>query len=287
MRAEPSTAAVTVLVPTIGRRELLHRCVASLAACRPRAAEILIVDQSPDEVGRAVLEGIGLRDARVLRSSPPGIARALNVGLRAAAHPHVLVTHDDCTVAADWVAVGRRLLADDDHRIVTGRVLAPEGAGHVPSTIDHPDPRHYDDPLDGHVLFPNNMALSPARVLALGGFDERFATAAEDNDLCFRWLASGRPIDYDPALVVWHHDWRGPAELRRLYVGYWEAQGRFYAKHLRADRRIVAYLRRDVRNGVREVARIARHGRPVEPSIFHGMFRGLARGLVGGAIRRP
>ena len=39
---------VSVIVPTIGRVGLLERCLGSLSQCRPRPAEILVVDQSND-----------------------------------------------------------------------------------------------------------------------------------------------------------------------------------------------------------------------------------------------
>jgi glycosyltransferase involved in cell wall biosynthesis len=35
---------VTVVVPTIGCPELLEACLASLAACEPRADEVLVAD---------------------------------------------------------------------------------------------------------------------------------------------------------------------------------------------------------------------------------------------------
>ena len=38
-------------------------------------------------------------------------------------------------------------------------------------------------------------------------------------------------------MVVWHHDWRTPAALERMYQGYAYSDGKFFAKHLlRRDR---------------------------------------------------
>ena len=50
----------------------------------------------------------------------------------------MLFTDDDCTVEPSWVAAGVGALGRDPPAIVTGRVLAPDDAGHVPSTIDDP-----------------------------------------------------------------------------------------------------------------------------------------------------
>jgi hypothetical protein len=52
---------------------------------------------------------------------------------------------------------------------------------------------------------------------------------------------------FEPVLVVWHNDWRTPAQLRRLYWRYGRWQGAFYAKYLlQGDRRVLRFLRADV-----------------------------------------
>ena len=42
-------ARVTVVLPTIGRPELVRSCLDSLARCEPRADEILVIDSSKDD----------------------------------------------------------------------------------------------------------------------------------------------------------------------------------------------------------------------------------------------
>ena len=81
------------------------------------------------------------------------------------------------------------------------------------------------------LLFPANMVFHRAELMAIGGFDEAFARAAEDGDLCLRWLRSGRTPRYEPALTVWHRDWRSRDEIAALHVRYAFDQGRMYGKH--------------------------------------------------------
>ena len=145
-------AAVTVLVPTVGREGLLERCLGSVLACDPPAAEVLVVDQSGAGEVVALVERLGPPVRRV-RCDGRGTARAMNVGLAAATHDTVLGTHDDCTVEPDWVGRGAALADAHPGALLTGRVLPPEGSPYVPSTKDDPRPHDYTGRLtSGRVL---------------------------------------------------------------------------------------------------------------------------------------
>jgi glycosyltransferase involved in cell wall biosynthesis len=221
-----------------------------------------------------------------------GISAALNAALEHATNDLVLVTHDDCRVASDWVRVAHDRLQASPEILFTGRVL-PDGTGTgVPSTKTDPLPAEYRGQSRCDVLFPNNMAMSASAAAALGGFDERYTTAAEDNDFCYRWLRAGRTIRYEPDLLVWHSDWRTPADLALLYKRYWRAQGQLYGNYLaQGDMGLVPSLVRNLGSGVIGPLRrrFGRHGRhQAHPDLTYGAVPGLARGL-GDALcsRRP
>jgi GT2 family glycosyltransferase len=281
-----SVMPVTVAVPTIGRPQLLRQCLASIAACDPRAAEILVVDQSGLSEVAAAVQTAG---AQLVRCEGRGASRALNAALRAAAYDVVLVTNDDCTVASDWVAVAWEHMEPNADAIVTGQVRAGGDGeqGLVPSTNLDPLPHDYSGQVVYWALYGGNMALPRDAILALGGFDERrgLELAAEDCDLCYRWTKAGRPLRYEPDLVVWHHDWRTPGELHARYVQYGRGQGAFYAKHIRAgDRRALRFLLRDLQWGLRGLAAGIIRRRPAWTDERRGLLRGLPSGLWHGWV---
>jgi O-antigen biosynthesis protein len=279
------TVAASVVIPTIGRLDLLDQCLRSVLACDPGAEEVLVVDQSGGSDVAALVDRLGGGALRRLACEGRGIGLAMNVGLAAAEHDTVLVTHDDCVVEPDWVRRGTELAATHPGTMFTGRVLPPDGSAYVPSTKSDPRPHDYTGTVTSGVLYPANMVASRSAIQAIGGFDERpgLLVAAEDNDLCYRWLVAGRALRYEPGLVVWHHDWRTPEQLVRTHVGYARAQGAFYAKHLYAgDRRVLPLLRWDLRHGLRSVARGVVRRTPRWQDPYREMVVSLLRGLVAG-----
>jgi GT2 family glycosyltransferase len=274
-------APVSVVIPTIGRVEVLEACLESLSRCRPRAAEILVVDQSGGPSVAEVVDRFADVGGRVVECPGRGVALAANLGLRLAGHEVVLGTHDDCTVASSWVGVGYERGTANPGAILTGRVLPAGEPSAVPSTIEDPNPHDYTGEVHCAKLYPSNMVLWRSAVLAFGGFDNRIPVA-EDNDLCYRWLRAGRRLLYEPELVVWHHDWRSPEELERLYVRYAHSQGIFYAKHLRRrDLTVLRYIARDLYEGLRGLLAGLR-GHPRWADWRQGQLRGLPKGLVEG-----
>jgi GT2 family glycosyltransferase len=282
-----SRAEVSVVVPTIGRPRLLRDLLASLAACDPAPSEILVVDQTSDGVSQPVVEQYAAHAARIVPCDGSGVARARNVGLERASHEIVLYTDDDCTVARDWVGRAVGCMRARPEGIVTGRVLPAGDPNRVPSTKQHTDPREYTGQRVFDVLFSGNMAVPRSLVLELGGFDEALSPA-DDNDLCYRWLRAGFPLRYEPAMVVWHRDWRTASALDRLAVDYARGQGAFYGKHVRrGDMRMLAFAARDLSAGLRGTAATWARGRRDGFDWRLGVLRGLPRGFVKGLRLAP
>lgn len=276
---------LSVVIPTIGRAKLLAECLHSVTNCRPRAGDVVVVDQSHDPEVARVVDRFADLGARLVPCPGIGISRGRNVGLREAAHDVVLVTDDDCTVAEDWVAVAWAAMERDSEKIVTGPVFAGGDPRIVPSTRDLTHERDFTGLVRSDLLSPNNMALNRSLAVALGGFDERFGPreVAEDGDFCYRWLKAGHRMHFEPKLRVWHHAWRTPEQLERVYVDYMRGVGFLYAKHLRGgDLRVLVYLARTLAAALRGFAAAVVKGRPRWMDPRRGTFRGLPVGLWRG-----
>ena len=278
----PEPAPVSVVLPTIGRPELVRACLDSLARCAPRADEILVVDSSDDDLVAGVVAGFARMGARRIGCRTLGLGSAFNLGLHEARHEIVLLTNDDCTVEPSWVERGFRHASRDQDTIVTGRVRPQGDPAVVPSTNDDPVAREYSRQV-AFVLYTQCMALHRSALLGFGGFDGRIQPSAEDNDLSYRWLRAGLRIRYEPDFVVWHHDWRSREQLERLYVDYGIGQGMVYGKHLRrGELAVLPLLGATVYWSARAVvARLVRGAEP-RPDPRLGMLRGLPTGLVRG-----
>jgi GT2 family glycosyltransferase len=276
---------VSVIVPTIGRVELLKRCLGSLSECSPRPAEILVVDQSGDGAVSQAVATFARAGARTVPCDGRGTSQARNVGLLHASSDIVLFTDDDCTADRTWVGAAWESMRGATRGVpgmVTGRVLPHGDRERIPSVKEDLRPHDYSGGADIGALFSNNMAVERSAVLAVGGFDERFESVAEDVDLCFRWLRSGHGLRYEPSLVVWHHDWRTDAQLETLYRAYWRGTGMFFAKHLHRPEPVVLRLFalslfRVLRGTVRRIVK----GRSRARSSPRGLGREFVGGLVG------
>lgn len=278
--AGQDVAPASVIVTTIGRPAELALTLRALARAAPRPDEVLVVDQSDEDAVAEVAAKFKAAGVRHVRSAGRGAGLAANEGLREARHEAVFFTDDDCTAESNWIQAGLNALDRSPQCIFTGRVLPLGDADLVPTTALHVAPRDYTGDLYCSVLVRSNLVVCRSALSAIGGFDERFETSAEDDDLCYRWLKAGGCVRYEPELVVWHRGWRQPSEVDERYVRYGEEQAWFYLKHLRkGDVRMLRFLGRDLRAAARGlVADVFRRHEGRDPR--RSLARGLLRGLV-------
>lgn len=169
--------AVTVVVPTCGRPELLARCLAALdRQTLPRSEyDVIVVDDS------------------VLHSGP---AAARNRGWRQAQSALIAFTDDDTEPQPHWLENGLRAMQHAD--AAAGRIVMP-----IP---DPPTDYERDaQGLERAEFVTANCFVRRAVLECIGGFDEGFRMAwREDSDLQFRLLRSGARIARAPDAVVVH-----------------------------------------------------------------------------------
>ncbi len=202
----PAQPAVSVVVPTCGRADLLGRCLDALLSQDLPAgqAEIIVVDDQPAQRTYALVNSLAER-ARAAGTALSyaanrgrhGPAAARNIGWRRARAAIVAFTDDDTMPSHGWLRHGLAAFGPDVDA-VCGPVLMP-----IP-----PVPTDYErdaSQLQSAEFVTANCFCRRASLEALGGFDERFRRAwREDSDLHFRLIKADAVIAQAPQAVVVH-----------------------------------------------------------------------------------
>lgn len=214
-------------MPTRGRPDALARCLAALRA-QTAPCELIVADDSPrpdPQVERIARES----GARVLHTLGAGPAAARNAGARAASHPIVCFTDDDCLPDSRWAELLARVcppagaVAGETVNARPGDPLA-EASQLATSELQ----RASLDPATGDLGFAPtcNLAVT-AGIARRFPFDEAFPDAAgEDREWCARIRAAGVPLRYAPYAVVRHEQRLGARGFLRQQLRYGRAAAR-------------------------------------------------------------
>jgi len=296
-----STASdISVVISTRNRAEQLERCVESLRQGRSTPAEIVVVDQSTDDVTAKLTIALTTADCPLVyvRHAGRGLGASQNVGVSRASRPIVAILDDDCVADVEWLnTIARTFGSDSTLDVVTGRVLPLDPVGDrvmpVSSRTSATRQDFVGKAAPWHVGSGNNFALRRETFLAIGGCDERLgpgspAQGGVDMDLFYRLLRSGAKIRYEPDSIVRHERQTKGERLGRrpMYgrgtgaaISLWLKEGDLYAVRLLGEWTLLrgAMAARGAARGdwqrVRE-----------EISMLGGTALGLMQGL---AMRKP
>jgi glycosyltransferase involved in cell wall biosynthesis/GT2 family glycosyltransferase len=238
----------SVIIPTLGRPEVLKSTLESVVACSPQPLEVLVVDGDAARSASRVVEEFGGAPAKVAYvRSPPGLTRQRNEGMRNAAGDVVVFFDDDVIVAADVFEELERVYSDSTVIGATGRVVESKskrivgkhskirsllpGGGREGAFTRYGYPRrivNVDEERDTELMHGSFMS-ARADVAREIGFDEDLPgyALAEDEDFSFRLSRRGR-IRYAPSAVIEH-----------LKIGHGSRDARAFGRQLVVNR---AYL---------------------------------------------
>lgn len=204
-----------MVVPTRDRPRHLTACLESLRAELRAGDELVVVDSA---------SALPAEQATV-RATRAGASHARNLGWRMATSDVVAFVDDDVQVATGW----RDALdpALDGVDAVCGRVAVPPSQQGIerPVAVTPDLPVQLlslESPLRG---VSANLVVRRTALEVVGGFDERlgpgtWSRAGEDLELQDRLMRAGFVLRYDPAVLVFHDQWRSRGELLRLDYGY-------------------------------------------------------------------
>ncbi len=222
---------ISLVVSTIGRPEDLRRMLASIETelRSGLTAELIVVDQSPDDRTRAVLEESRLPlPCRYLRSGI-GVSAGRNAGLAEASGTYVMFPDDDAWFGGGLLDRAVEFLEREPGvQVFCGRLATEDGGD---SQLRWAKSAQFVNSRNYH-----RTSIGPAMVfrrdviVAAGGYDEGLGTgsagwygACEDSDMVLRLVESGSRAWYDPTAVIHHREVRldsGPAvEVKSVLYG--------------------------------------------------------------------
>lgn len=248
---------VSVLVCTRNRQASLRYTLESIAraiAEAPAATriELVVVDNGSTDGTVAFVEA--WLDAqpfpgRLVLEPRPGIAVARNTAIRAAAGTLLLFTDDDCRLDPAYISTALALDASEEALVLRGGRVELGDATDLPvSVLTGTERQRWSKDARsarfcniGIALLGASMMMRRPLVDRVGFFDERFGSGGpfkggEEIDFLYRTYAAGLLIEYEPAMVVYHHHGRKSlGDAKRLATAYCRGDGALLAKFLRHD----------------------------------------------------
>jgi glycosyltransferase involved in cell wall biosynthesis len=289
----------TAVVCTRDRPDLLAACLPGLLANAHRPREVLVIDQSRDgrsgEVVAALEQHGDAGDLVYVPTTTRGLSAARNLAVARAGGDVVAFTDDDCLVDAGWLGA---LVAEFETGpaldAVCGRSLplveVPLVAGPASVRTSQTRRRFVRPCSPWRIGNGSNMAFRTAALRALrtppapGPFDQRLGPGApfrggEEADVLYRLLKRGGQILYSPEPLVYHRQWRGPAQQLALASDYGVGIGAYCAKHLRGgDLRPLRMLGGWALAAADDLAAALRAGDPGRARVALRLLAGLASG---------
>ena len=223
---------ITVVIVNWNRRELLRKCLKSLAIQSGVRFETIVVDNgSADGSAEMAEHEFG---AEVIRNGENrGFCAANNQGIAAARGGFIALLNNDAEAEQGWLAALHRACAkrtdigmaaskilvwEDPKRIdKVGHLIFPDGQnrGRGSGALDV---GQFD--REEEILWPDGCAAMYRKEMldTIGGFDEDFFAYGDDAELGLRARIAGWKCVYAPDAVVRHHrgSTLGKASAQRL-----------------------------------------------------------------------
>lgn len=232
----------SIVIPTYNRPERLATCLQSLARLdypRERFEVILVDDGSEMPVESAVEQVQSQLHIMLLKQPNAGPAKARNTGAFRAKGEFLAFTDDDCTPAPDWLTTLAARFAKSPDCIIGGRTVNAL-SDNLYSTAtqvltDYLYGYYNANSEKARFFASNNLAVPADRFHAIGGFDTTYPrAAAEDRELCDRWLDKGYQMIYAPEVLVSHAHHLALTAFWRQHFNY--GRGAFCFHQVRAQR---------------------------------------------------
>lgn len=238
-----SGQALSVVIPTYMREDVLWDSVRALRPQLLAEDELLVIDQNRPPL--RVPPDLSAEWLKLVRLDRPSLTRARNLGLQRSRSPLVVFLDDDILPDPGLLGNFRRAAAAHPDRILTGVVDQDDKPEDVPTpgsvNLDSGEIRtNFSRPVTGEIpFFPGGLFLIPkSRLPPPPWFCPAFRGAAqgEEIDFALRARKRGTLVVADPAIRIFHlkavaGGCRAPEFRRRFFLDHVFNQALFYGRH--------------------------------------------------------
>ena len=235
---------VSVVIPTIGRDEVLEKTIDFLLSQSYRPYEIIIVDQSNFSNAQKYNSKSGI--IKYIHNQIRSLTNARNIGIKESKGDIILFLDDDIIPDNDLICYHVRGYKNSNVGCVAGRAIEK------PDVLTNSKIAGCSINIFGRVLvnftsgvrkktytaFGANMSFSKDAIEKTGFFDLRFSGSSqfEEADYCYRVRKKGYDILYEPDAIVKHL--RAPTggcrldESHKIYYYRFHNMVLFYLKNM-------------------------------------------------------
>jgi len=232
----------SIVIPTYNRPKQLASCLHSINGLtypRERFEVIVVDDGSHTPLDSIVKSFSGPLAIRLITQPNSGPALARNRGASDAQGDFLAFTDDDCSPSSSWLHALTEIFLETPDSGVGGKTINSLPGNPYSTTsqllLDYLYEYYNQDSYKGKFFASNNMAFPRKAFLESGGFDAQYRqAAAEDRELCHRWVAQGRRLRYAPGALVSHAHSLALDTLWRQHFTY--GRGAFFFHRMRAER---------------------------------------------------
>jgi len=242
---------VSVILPTLGRGDLLCETISNILEQDYPDYEVIVVDQNDPSASCVAELAAGDFKVRRFNIEEKGLPNARNYGVSKAKGEIVVFCDDDVILSEGFISHHARNYGDEAVAGVAGRVLAKD-QHFADQRLEHNRTRiakirwfglrQYDNFNSKIRTYADhaqgcNMSFRKEVILKLGGFDKRFGGSAhlEETDFCMRLRDAGYRMVFDPKAELIHlKDTLGgcrAADWENWFYWYGHNYGLLYAKN--------------------------------------------------------
>jgi glycosyltransferase involved in cell wall biosynthesis len=199
-------SAVSVVIPTHDRRDLLARALRSVLAQRGIELHVVVVDDGSADDTRAMVAAIGDPRVEYVRHAEPlGVSAARNSGIAAATADWIAFLDDDDLWAPDKLRLQIHSVQESDRRWSFGGSVLLTPSLEIAGAGPCPPPERVRDELPLRNIVPggaSSVVVHRAILEQVGTFDTSLRHMA-DWDLWIRIAQTGPPAGVDAPVVAY------------------------------------------------------------------------------------